>query len=497
MHAYYRPILPVLTRRFYTSGQPLMSGVSTIRQILIKQHAGQPTCIHGWIRSVRKQKNMAFVDVNDGSCMRGIQVIVDQPIDGLAAGCAVQIDGHLVDSPGHEQSLELHARNIKVVGECDAEKYPLQKKRHTLEFLREWPHLRSRTHTMGAVLRIRNQAIHRLHQFFQNNDFLQINTPILTAHDCEGGGEVFRVSTNTPAVHGSNKVEDGLDSSNNEFLLHLEAIAMAASRVYTLSPTFRAEPSQTSRHLAEFWMLEAEMSFITELDQLMDLCESCIVNTTRQLRTTLPDEINLFKRWVDPELEKRLALLAADQQQSYARMTYTEAIEVLQKAPVSFKFAPTWGAPLQSEHEQYLADRHCQRPVFVTHYPASIKPFYMLVDPASASESDKSTVACMDLLVPGVGELVGGSLRESNEATLRTRMEKAGVDPQAHAWYLDLRRFGGVPHGGFGLGLERYLRAVTGIASIKDLIPCHDPLANVPASYDDRVHIALLGDLAV
>ncbi|KAI8052359.1 asparaginyl-tRNA synthetase [Syncephalis plumigaleata] len=468
-------LLPVVKRRFYSSAR-VSWGDRTIRQILRERQAGEKTRVQGWIRSVRVQKNQTFIDINDGSTTKGIQAVAEQSIPRLSAGCAVQVDGQLVDSPGREQSLELSAKHINVIGECDAELYPLQKKRHTFEYLRDWPHLRARTRTLGAILRTRNETIQGFHVFFQNNDFLQINTPILTAHDCEGGGEVFRVmsNANSTADHASTHGKD-----SNEFFgrpvyltvsgqLHLEAMAMAASRVYTLSPAFRAEPSQTSRHLAEFWMLEAEVSFINELDQLMDLCESCIVTTTRRLRDRLPDELALFTRWIDPNLAERIRLLSNDDDKSYARITYTKAIEVLQQASTTFKFAPVWGASLQSEHEQYLADQYCRSPVFVTHYPASIKPFYMSVD---APDSGKSTVACMDLLIPGVGELVGGSLRENNETTLKTRMTAAGVDPVEHAWYLELRKFGGAPHGGFGLGLERYLRAITGMNSIKDLIP--------------------------
>ncbi|RKP23326.1 asparaginyl-tRNA synthetase [Syncephalis pseudoplumigaleata] len=463
-HCYAGTALSAVRRRCYSSGRALLLGGRTIRQILAEQQVGDEARVQGWIRSVRVQKNRTFIDINDGTTTQGIQVVAEQSVPKLAAGCAVQVDGQLVDSPGDEQPLELRAQHINIVGECDAEVYPLQKKRHTFEFLRDWPHLRSRTRTLGAILRTRNEAIQGLHAYFQEHDFLQINTPILTAHDCEGGGEVFRVV-------GSGEFFGRPVYLTVSGQLHLEAMAMAASRVYTLSPAFRAEPSQTSRHLAEFWMLEAEMSFVTELDQLMDVCEACIASTTKRLRTRMPDELALFGRWIERDLMKRIALLAGDQERSYARISYTDAIEVLQRASVAFQYAPVWGAPLQSEHEQYLADEYCRGPVFVTHYPAAIKPFYMLADRTASMGTDKSTVACMDLLVPGVGELVGGSLRENKEAALRARMEAAGVDPAAHAWYLELRQFGGAPHGGFGLGLERYLRAVTGMTSLKDLIP--------------------------
>ncbi|RKP07162.1 asparaginyl-tRNA synthetase, partial [Thamnocephalis sphaerospora] len=387
----------------------------------------------------------------------------------LATGCAVQVQGQLVHSLGKKQTLELHAQHVEIVGACNPESYPLQKKRHTFEFLREWPHLRSRTRTLGAVLRMRNETLQGFHQFFQENDFLQVSTPILTSHDCEGGGEVFSVVTDAPQAAADKAAGDAFFGRSVYLTvsgqLQLEALAASASRVYTLSPTFRAEPSQTSRHLAEFWMLEAEATFVSDLDKLLDLSEACINSVTRRLCERLPDDVALFSRWIEPNLPARLAALAGDNGSSFARMTYTEAVEALQRAPVTFEHRPEWGANLQSEHERYLAEQHCQRPVFVTDYPAAIKAFYMLANPSS------NTVACTDLLVPGVGELIGGSLRESSEDRLRARMVAAGIDPATHAWYLDLRRFGGAPSGGFGLGIERYLLAVTGMASVKELIP--------------------------
>jgi asparaginyl-tRNA synthetase len=429
------------------TNKPLRS--LTIRQILEQSQVGTSVCVQGWIRSVRTQKQVTFVDINDGSCTSGIQAVIETPVSGLATGCAVQLQGLLVPSPGRGQTLELQTQQVHIIGTCDAASYPLQKKRHTFEFLREWIHLRSRTRTLGAVVRTRNQVLQACHQFFQANDFVQVNTPILTSHDCEGGGEVFSVATTpgdrtTPDVSSFFGRPVYLTVSGQ---LQLEAMASAISRVYTLGPTFRAEPSQTSRHLAEFWMLEAEVAFLTELDELLDLCEACVQHLTQHIREHCADELDLFARWIDPKLPERLTALAGDKQ-SYARMTYTEAIKVLEQAPVTFTYTPTWGAALQSEHERYLAERYCQRPVFITDYPAAIKAFYMLPNPTSY------TVACTDLLVPGVGELIGGSLRESDETRLRARMRAMGMHEEALNWYIDLRRFGGTPHGGFGLGIE-------------------------------------------
>ncbi|KAI8891015.1 asparagine--tRNA ligase [Backusella circina FSU 941] len=397
--------------------------------------------VNGWIRSVRKQKQVAFATVNDGSTLKGIQAILDtDKAEALTTGSCVELKGELIESPGKEQTKELRVTSVKVLGECD-NTYPLQKKRHSLEFLRNMGHLRMRGNTGSAVLRIRNAASEGLR-----------------------GGEVFKVSpidTTEPSEFFKKPVYLTVSGQ-----LHAEIMASAMSRVYTFGPVFRAEESMTSRHLAEFWMLEAEMAFIDELSPLLDVTEGNVQHTTRHVLNTCADDLEFFNQWVDKTLLERLQKSI---DKPFVRMTYTEAIDILQrvqdKEKNKFKFPTTWGSSLQSEHERYLASEHCGRPVFVTDYPSELKPFYM-----RANDDDK-TVACFDLLLPGIGELVGGSMREERYHVLEQKMKDAKMDMEDYQWYLDLRKYGSSPHGGYGIGFERLLLWLTGLENVREVIP--------------------------
>ncbi|KAJ1962036.1 asparaginyl-tRNA synthetase, partial [Dipsacomyces acuminosporus] len=421
----------------------------SLKKVIATCASGTEVKVAGWIRSVRQQRRIAFAEVSDGSTIRGVQIIMDDPqmAHDLTTGCSVEIIGTLSDSPGREQSKEIHAKEITVVGKADPETYPLQKKRHTLEFLREIGYLRPRSQTIGAVTRLRDCAETGFHKYFHENDFIRVHTPALTANDCEGGGETFHVATT------------GSDKPSSEFFgkkvnltvsgqLHLEVVAGAFKRVYNFNQAFRAEPSQTGRHLAEFWMVEAECAFVNDLGTLIDVEEDMIRSTTKYLLENASSELEFFSK--DNEQLAKLARRLTDPEQ-YARITYSEAIDILQRAQSTstFVFKPQWGQPLQSEHERYLATRHFEGPVFVTDYPIDTKPFYMLANP------DGRTAACMDLLVPGPCELLGGSLREHDYTRLRGRIEELGFEEGSLDWYLNLRRYGSTPHGGFGLGFER------------------------------------------
>ncbi|KAG0240396.1 hypothetical protein BGW41_007004 [Actinomortierella wolfii] len=458
----------------------------TIRSILQSTPAGSKVKVQGWIRSTRQQKQIAFAEVNDGSSLKGIQAILtSEQGRGLVAGTSVEMEGELVKSPGKEQDLELQVETLKIVGKCDGETYPLQKKRHTFEFLRGIAHLRPRAKTASAILRLRSQAHWGFQKFFESEEFCQVHTPCLTSHDCEGGGEVFQIaprisardeekqqqqqsSTSTPGTDTSNK---GIAPS--EFFgspayltvsgqLHLEIVASALTRVFTMGPVFRAEPSMTPRHLSEFWMLEAEAAFIDNLDQLLTFAESCLQSTTRHLLDNCREDLAFLNQWIDKTLLQRLEQLAYTR---FQRMTYTEAIDILSKSGQKFEYPTTWGSPLQSEHEKWLAGEYCKGPVFVTDYPAELKPFYM------RKNADGKTVGCVDLLVPGIGELMGGSLREERLDVLQQQLRQHGLSEEEYGWYLDLRRYGTVPHGGWGIGFERYMLLITGMDSIRDVIP--------------------------
>ncbi|KAG0327281.1 Asparaginyl-tRNA synthetase [Podila horticola] len=408
----------------------------TIKSILSSTEPNTPVKVQGWIRSTRQQKHVTFMEVNDGSSLKGVQAILEGGQGkGLVAGTSVELEGMLVKSLGKGQALELQVSKMKVVGSCDGETYPLQKKRHSFEFLREISHLRSRAKTASAILRLRSASTWGFQKFFE---FF--------------GSPVYLT------VSGQ---------------LHLEIVASALSRVFTMGPVFRAEPSMTPRHLSEFWMLEAEIAFLDKLDHLLDFSEACLKETTRYLLETCADDIEFLSTWVDKGLKQRLIQLV---EEPFQRMTYTRAVEVLQQSGCKFEFEPRWGESLQSEHEKWLAGEFCKGPVFVTDYPAGLKPFYMRKNDESVVRSkeegvDRTTVGCVDLLVPGIGELMGGSLREERPEVLQKQLGDFGLDQEEYQWYMDLRKYGTVPHGGWGIGFERYMLMVTGMDNVRDVIP--------------------------
>jgi asparaginyl-tRNA synthetase len=432
--------------------------------------------VQGWLRTVRHGKGVSFLDLSDGSCFAGIQVVVDPVVDNfdrevrsLGTGCAVRVRGELVESPGKEQRFELHAAAVELVGGVDSD-YPLQKKRHSFEFLRGIAHLRPRTNSFGAVFRVRNAAAQAIHDFFQERGFIQLHSPIITTSDCEGAGEMFRVTTldaAAPPRAESGDVDFAKDFFGREASLTVsgqlqaEIAAMALSRVYTFGPTFRAENSNTSRHLAEFWMVEPEMAFC-DLEGDMDLAEAFLKQVFRQVRDTCPDDLAFFQKRIDDSV-----LETVDQviEQPFERLTYTEAIAILEASGENFEYPVEWGVDLQSEHERYLTEQHCRRPVIVTDYPKEIKAFYM------RRNDDERTVAAMDVLVPRIGEIIGGAQREERCEPLRERMAESGLREEDYGWYLDLRRYGSVPHAGFGLGFERVVQFLTGMTNIRDVIP--------------------------
>lgn len=448
-----------------------------IRDILHAGEPGQVITIQGWVRTKREGKGVTFVDVNDGSSMAGLQVVLNADMAGydtvvkdLTTGSSVEIAGHLVESPGKGQRVELQGQSITVFGTADGETYPLQKKRHSFEFLRTLGHLRSRTNTLGAVFRVRNACAQAIHQFFNERGFLWIHTPIITASDCEGAGEMFAVTGldlgNPP------KGKDGQVDYSQDFFgkpayltvsgqLEAEIMAMAFTNVYTFGPTFRAENSNTSRHLAEFWMVEPEMAFC-DLVGNMDLAEDFLKYIFRYVLEQCPEDMAFFNDRIDNSV-----LATADNiiNNTFERITYTEAVKLLEKADKSFEFPVEWGIDLQSEHERYLAEDLFKKPTIVTDYPTGIKAFYMRLNDGG------ETVAAMDVLAPKVGEIIGGSQREERLDVLERRINEAGLDPATYWWYLDLRRYGTVPHAGFGLGFERLVQFMTGMGNIRDVIP--------------------------
>ncbi len=441
------------------------------------ERSGQQALIQGWVRTRRDSKaGFSFLEINDGSCMANLQVIVDASLPNyetevkrLTAGCSVSVRGQIKPSSGKGQATELLAETVQVHGWADPESYPLQKKRHSFEKLREWAHLRPRTNTFSAIARVRNGVCQSIHQFFQQRGFLYIHTPIITASDCEGAGEMFRVTTldleNVPRKQGT------VDYSHDFFdrpsyltvsgQLEAEIFATALSNVYTFGPTFRAENSNTSRHLAEFWMIEPEMAFY-ELTDNMDLAEQFLKQICRDVLERCGEDMQFFHDRIDNTV---LATLDSIVQHQFIRLPYTDAVEILQRSGQTFEFPVAWGSDLQSEHERYLTEQHFQRPVILYDYPRVIKPFYMRVN------DDGRTVRAMDVLVPKVGEIIGGSQREERLDVLEQRMVEQDLRPDDYWWYLDLRRFGTVPHAGFGLGLERMLQFITGMANIRDVIP--------------------------
>ena len=443
---------------------------------------GQTQTIRGWVRTRRDSKGgFSFLNIHDGSCFLGLQVVVDQSVANyeqevlqLTTGCSVEVRGTLVASQGKGQSLEMQAESLTVFGWVeDPEHYPVAKKRHSFEFLRSVAHLRPRTNTFSAMTRLRHQCARAIHDYFHNNNFFWVNTPIITASDCEGAGELFRVSTldlmNLPK-HNEGEHKGQIDFDQDFFgsetyltvsgQLNVESFCLAMSRVYTFGPTFRAENSNTSRHLAEFWMVEPEIAF-ADLDMDVTVAEAFLKSVIQQLLDTCEDDLAFFGQHVDKGLIARLEAVVKNE---FVRMEYSEAITLLQQSGKSFEFPVTWGMDLQSEHERYLAEEHINGPLVLMNYPQDIKAFYM------RRNDDGRTCAAMDVLVPGIGEIIGGSQREDRADVLAEKMAAHGLN-EALWWYQDLRRYGTVPHAGFGLGFERLLTYVTGMENIRDVIP--------------------------
>lgn len=445
-----------------------------VKQAISEGRPGQELLLKGWARTVRSGKGVTFISLNDGSSLAGIQVVAEPDlanyaeVAGLGTGSAIAVTGLLQDSPAAGQALEIKALSIQIVGESDQE-YPMQKKRHSFEYLRSIAHLRLRSNTFGAVFRMRSALAQEVHRFFAERGFLYVHTPIITANDCEGAGELFRVTTldlaHPPLIKGEVDFSDdffgratGLTVSGQ---LEGELFAQAFSDIYTFGPTFRAENSNTARHAAEFWMIEPEMAF-SDLTDNADLAEAFFKRLCSFALNECQEDMNFFHTQIDKGLIPRIEAVAGA---SFARMEYGEAITRLEKASVPFQFPVQWGLDLQSEHERYLTEQVVGGPVFIVNYPKEIKAFYMRMN------DDGKTVAAMDLLVPKVGEIIGGSQREERLDRLTQRMLDAGIDPESLSWYLDTRRWGSTPHAGFGLGFERLLMYLTGMENIRDVIP--------------------------
>ncbi len=431
--------------------------------------------IQGWVRTRRDSKDFFFLEVNDGSCLKNLQVVVTREISefetlkSIRTGSSVSVVGNLVASQGKGQKWEAMAKEVALLGDSP-ENYPLQKKRHSLEFMREISHLRPRANMFGAVFRIRSRLSFAIHRYFQENGFFYVNTPVITASDCEGAGDLFKVTTID--LHEPPRSEDGLIDFAHDFFsqktyltvsgqLEGEAFATSLGKIYTFGPTFRAENSNTSRHASEFWMVEPEIAFC-DLQQDMDWAESFVKWVTREVLDTCQSDLELFFNFVDKGLEERLRFVV---ERPFHRVSYTEAIDILHASGKKWEYPVEWGANLQSEHERYLTEEHFKSPVTVYDYPKEIKPFYM------RTNDDEKTVAAMDVLVPGIGEIVGGSQREERLDVLLENMKHHGISEEDYSWYVDLRRFGSVPHAGFGLGFERLLMFITGMGNIRDVIP--------------------------
>jgi asparaginyl-tRNA synthetase len=462
-----------------TAPMKTIAQAERVRALLQRTDYGSPVILHGWVRTRRDSKGgFSFLEINDGSSLAGIQVIAESSLMNyesevlrLGTGCSVRVAGELRESPGKGQAVEILAREIEVLGWVeDPDSYPLQKKRHSMEFLREVAHLRPRSNTIGAMARVRNTLSTAVHEFFQQRGFVYLHAPIITASDCEGAGEMFTVTTLDPAT-AKRQPNGAVDHSEDFFGRHArltvsgqlsaETYACALTNVYTFGPTFRAENSNTSRHLAEFWMIEPEMAFC-DLQGDMDLAEEFVRHCLRAALDKSADDLAFFDKWVHPGLLETLHHVADS---PVERVSYTEAVSILEKSGEAFEFSPRWGMDLQSEHERFLTEKHFKKPVIVFDYPKDIKAFYMRMN------DDGRTVAAMDLLVPGTGELIGGSQREERRDALEMRLEEMGLNKADYWWYLDLRRYGTVPHAGFGLGFERLVQFTTGLGNIRDVIP--------------------------
>ncbi len=447
-----------------------------IKGLLSREPSEEIVKAEGWVRTKRDSKNVCFLEINDGSCLKGLQAVIDKAafnnnnlLDSITTGASVVAKGKMVKSQGGDQAVELLVEELELVGECPND-YPLQKKRHTIEFLREKAYLRPRTNLFGAITRVRNTMSFAVHQFFQENGFVYVNTPLITASDCEGAGQQFQVTTldlnNVP------RTEDGKVDYSKDFFgkvanltvsgqLEGETYATALKNIYTFGPTFRAENSNTARHLAEFWMIEPEMAFCT-LEGDMEVAEAFLKYIFKAVLDRNEEDMNFFNKFVLPGVTDTIEQVINS---PFEHMTYTEAIKCLEKHNSEFEFPVHWGSDIASEHERYLTEVVAKRPVIVTDYPKEIKAFYMKLN------EDGKTVRAMDVLAPRLGEIIGGSEREYRLDVLLERMKELNLDPESYWWYLDLRKYGSVPHAGFGLGFERAVRYVTGVENIRDVIP--------------------------
>ena len=443
-----------------------------VRQALHAEAPMTDVVVKGWVRTKRDAKGFSFLEINDGSCLRNIQAIVDHTpeivakLETIGTGAAVAVTGSLSESPGKGQKWELKADGVELIGAADPETFPLQKKRHSDEFLRGIAHLRPRTNKYGAMFRIRSELAAAVHAFFRERGFAYVHTPILTGSDCEGAGEMFRVTALAPDQ------VDPKDPHEADFFgrqanltvsgqLEAELLALSLGDVYTFGPTFRAENSNTPRHVAEFWMIEPEMAF-ADLNDDMDLGEDLVKYLVRHVLEHCAEDVELFARFVDKTLMPTLENILGE---PFVRVPYNEAVDILKKSGQQFEYPVQWGHDLQTEHERFLTEEHFKKPVTVFDYPKSIKPFYMRVN------DDDTTVAAMDVLVPRIGEIIGGSQREERLDVVCARMAELGLSEEDHWWYLDTRRYGSAPHAGFGMGFERVLMLVTGVTNIRDVIP--------------------------
>lgn len=440
-----------------------------------EKYLDQEVIINGWVKKIRDQKNFGFIEVNDGSFFKGVQVVFDtrlsnfEEISRLSIISSIEVKGKLVKSQGAGQAFEIMAEEINVFQKADLE-YPLQNKRHTFEYLRTKAHLRPRTNTFSAVFRVRSVVAYAIHKFFQENGFVYVHTPIITGSDCEGAGEMFRVTTLD--LNNLPKKEDGTVDNSKDFFgketnltvsgqLSGETFCSAFRNIYTFGPTFRAENSNTARHASEFWMIEPEIAF-ADLEANMELAESMVKYIIKFVMDECPEEMEFFNNFIEKGLFDKLNNVLNSE---FGRLTYTEAIDILLKSGKKFDYPVEWGIDLQSEHERYLAEEYFKKPVFLTDYPKDIKAFYMKLNP------DGKTVRAMDLLAPGIGEIIGGSQREDSLEILENRITELGMKPEDYEFYLDLRRFGSFPHSGYGLGFERIIMYITGMTNIRDVIP--------------------------
>lgn len=451
--------------------------LTRIATLLTDAQPADIVTVKGWVRTRRDSKNgFSFLELNDGSCLKNLQVVVDGDIAGyqdiikdVTTGASVAIEGTVQESPGKGQRIEVHASSLSLLGAADPATFPLQKKGHSFEFLREIAHLRPRTNSFGAVARVRNCISRSIHNFFQSRGFLYINTPIITTSDCEGAGEMFQVTTLN--LERLSQLQTTIDWKQDFFgkpasltvsgQLEAEIFATSLGDCYTFGPTFRAENSNTTRHLAEFWMVEPEMPFY-ELTDNMELAEAFIKAIINDVLEQCPDDMEFFNQRVDKTVLETLENIRSHE---FIRLTYTDAVDLLQKSGKTFDYPVTWGIDLQSEHERFLTEEHFRQPVILHDYPRTIKPFYMRCN------DDGRTVRAMDVLVPRVGEIIGGSQREERLDVLLSRITECGMNPEDYWWYVDLRKYGTVPHSGFGLGLERAVQLITGMTNIRDVIP--------------------------